>query len=90
MTILNRGSQRHRDRTKYNRKKMENQTYEIVHRCPSCKTEILYWLGWMDGDSNPIIDKLTLKYLPNPIPDHKAYCLDCECFVTPNESRRIS
>jgi hypothetical protein len=69
---------------------MKNQTYEIVHRCPICKTDVLHWLGWMDGDSNPIIDKLTLEYLPDPIPKDQAYCIDCEWFVIPNESRRIS
>ena len=69
---------------------MDNTNYEIIFRCPSCKTESLYWLGWMDGDSKAIIDKLTLKYLPNPIPNDGAYCIDCEIWVNPIESRKIS
>ena len=64
--------------------------YEIVHKCPQCGSEKLNWLGWMDGDLNPITDMLTLDFLPTPLPKNQAYCIQCSIFVTPIDSRRIS
>ena len=68
MTILNRGSQRYRDRTKYNRKTMKNETYENVHyvyfHLANLSRDGGHFLIYKENHSKSILDKAVkqLKY----------------------------